>query len=412
MDTKTFIDDYMGCRSNKRRSSDSVYFELHWERDLKRLEKDFADRSLVPFLYAFVAPKPRPREVIACLMQGKILQYHFDRKIRPIVESELTESTFNNRVGYGPDKCLEKVLRDIKTVSKNYTRDCYIITRDIQSYFPSTNLDHSYDRYRKLIEKYFQESEEMDDLLYILMRTNYSYPQTNARLRCSKERWRPVIDSGKSVIFNCPEDRGACLGNQYWQVEKNYDLNDFDHWQVDVCGMYYTRFVDDMIWIVPNKTMGLAHVAQSEKILKEQFGYSMHPRKRYCQHYSKGGQFISAWFRMGRLYIGNRVVHNAEFTVKKWNKHVKLDNLEHFLCSINSYLGLMKHRNAYGIIRNLVDKVAPGWLHFCSYNDDRRCFQANPGYTHNELLIKKYHIKLHKYHGHIRSDQRFGISAA
>ena len=130
----------MGCRSNKRKSPDSVHFELHWERDLVRLLDDFNDRSLVPFLYAFVVRKPRPREVIACLMQGKILQWYFDLHVRPVVETKLTRRTFNNRVGYGPDKAVERLMKDIREVSRNFTRDCWIITRDISAYFPSSDL--------------------------------------------------------------------------------------------------------------------------------------------------------------------------------------------------------------------------------------------------------------------------------
>ena len=412
MDTKTFIDDYLGCRSNKRRSPDSVIFELHWERDLKRLEKDFADRSLVPFLYAFISPRPRPREVIACLMQGKILQYHFDIKIRPEVEKRLTDRTYNNRIGYGPDKAIQRLMQDIRRVSQNFTRDCYVITRDIQAYFPSTNLDRSYQRYRELIEEAFPEGEERDDLLYILMRTNYSYPAEHIHLRSPKAKWDPIIAAGKSVIFNSEPGRGACLGNQYWQVEKNYDLNDFDHFQVDDCGLPYIRFVDDMAWVVENKDAGLAHVALSEKKLLEEHGYRMHPKKRYCQHYTKGGQFISAWFKMDRVYVGNRVVRSAENAVREWNRNAGPAQLEHFLASINSYLGLMKHRNAYGIIRNLVDRALPRWEKYVHFNDERRCFQANPGYTHNELLMQRYHFKLHKYHGKNRTTQRLGVSAA
>ena len=407
MDTKTLRDAYLGCRSNKRRSPDSVIFELHQERDLKRLELDFADRSLVPFLYSFVAPRPRPREVIACLMQGKILQYYFDKFVRPIVERELTNRTFNNRIGYGPNKAVEQLMEDIRIVSRNYTRDCWIITRDIRAYFPSTDLDRSYAHYRALIERSFPEGELRDDLLYILRRTNYSYPATNAHLRSPRHKWDPIIAQGKSVIFNAPPGRGACLGNQYWQVEKNYDLNDFDHFQVDTCGLHYVRFVDDMIWVVQNKEAGLAHVALCERMLREQYGYEMHPNKRYCQHYTKGGNFIGVWFKPGRTYIGNRVVRNCEEAIREWNRHANPSNLGHFLSSINSYLGLMRHHCSYNIIRRLVSMVSNRWLQYCHFNEDRLIFQANPGYTHNELLQRKYHFKLHK-HGKTRSTQRPG----
>ena len=411
MDTKTLITDYLGCRSNKRRSPDSVHFELHWERDLKRLEEDFADRSLVPFLYAFIAPRPRPREVIACLMQGKILQFHFDRIVRPLVEAELTDRTYNNRIGYGPDKAIECLMNAIRRVSHNFTRDCYIITRDITAYFPSSDLDRSYNRYRALIEKNIPEGQERDDLLYILMRTNYGYPAENARLRSPRFKWEPIIKSGKSVIFNNRPGYGACLGNQYWQVEKNYDLNDFDHFQVDTCGLEYLRFVDDMAWVVENKEAGLAHVALSEKKLLEEYGYRMHPRKRYCQHYTKGGEFIGTWFKMGRIYVGNRVVKHAKEAIRRWNRNASREQLPHFLASINSYLGMMKHRQAYGIIRDLVDLVSDRWLQYVEFNEPRRCFQARDGYKHNELLMQKYHFKLHKY-DKAGTNQRPGVATA
>ncbi len=412
MDTETLIRDYLGCRSNKRRSTDSVMFELHWERDLKRLEEDFRTRSLVPFLYTFVAPRPRPREVIACLMQGKILQYHFDRIIRPEVEARLTERTYNNRIGYGPDKAVERLMEDIREVSEDYTRDCYVIGRDIKAYFPSSNQDRSYEQYRKLIEETVTDSKEKEDLLYILVRTNYSYPENHVHFRSPKSKWEPIIASGKSVVFNGTPGKGACLGNQYWQVEKNFDLNEFDHFQVDVCGLHYVRFVDDMRWVVQNKEAALAHIKLCEKMLKEQYGYTMHPNKRTCQHFSKGGNFIGVWFKYDRTYVGNRVVRRAKANIHKWNGQVSASQLEAFLASMNSYLGLMKHHYAYGIIRDLVDLVSPKWGKYCFYNDSRRCFQARPAYAHNELLMHKYHFKLSKNHGNKRRNQRSGVSAA
>ncbi len=414
MDLRTLIQDYRGCAANKRRSPDTVYFSLHEERDLVRLLDDFQDRSLAPLLYSFIDERPRPREVIACLMQGKIIQYHFDVRVRPEVEKKLTDRTFNNRVGYGPEVCLQCLMDDIRKVSRNYTRDCWIITRDISAYFPSTDLDRSYAHYRELIEECWPEGEERDDLLYILLRINYSYPAENVRLRGPKWKWDPVIKAGKSVIFNCQDGHGACLGNQYWQVEKNYDLNDFDHWQVDVCGMHYGRFVDDMYWIVDNLEMGLAHVALSERKLLEEYGYRMHPRKRYQQHVRRGGRFIGTWFKDGRLYVGNRVVRHAREAIRHWNRLASPAMLGHFLSSVNSYLGMMRHRCAYRIIRSLADMVSPRWLRYCHFDEDRRCFVANDGYSHNEILTRRYDFTLHKNKKSnvTRSDQRPGVSAA
>lgn len=393
---RTLIDDYLGCRANKRRSPDSVHFELHWERDLARLLGDFNDRTLVSFLYAFVNPNPRDREVIACLMQLKILQHHLDLRVRPLVEEGLTGSTFNNRIGFGCDRAILKVHDDIRKVSKNYTRDCYIIKRDIKSYFPSTDLDRSYESYRALIKECIEDDGEKDDLLYILQRVNYAYPQEHARLKSPRFRWDGIIADGKSVVFNNDPKHGACLGNQFWQVEKNYALAEFDRFQVDTCGLHYTRFVDDMVWVVENKEAGLSHVETSERMLLDEYGYRMHPRKRYQQHYSKGVTFLGAKIKFGRIYASDRVVRNCKMAIRKWNRLVYPSMLGHFLDSINSYLGNFKHKNAYGIIRDLMDEVSPKWEKYCHYNDDRRCFEANEGYRHGELLKRKYHFRLNK----------------
>ena len=122
----------------------------------------------------------------------------------------------------------------------------------------------------------------------------------------------------------------------------------------------------------------------------------MHQRKRYQQHYSKGLTFLGAKIKFGRIYASDRAVRNCKVAIWKWNRLVYPSMLGHFLDSINSYLGNFKHKNAYGIIRDLVDEVSPKWEKYCHYNDDRRCFEANEGYKHNDILKRKYHFKLNK----------------
>ena len=417
MDIETIINDYLANRANKRRSRDSVHFEMHWERDVVRLLDDINARSLDPFIYSFVRQRPRPREVIAGLMQMKIPQQHFDTMVRPLVGAELTDRTFNNRIGYGCERAIRQLMKDIRDVSRGYTRDAYIITRDIRAYFPSTDLQRTYDMYRELIEQNIPEGEERDDLLYILQRVTYMYPRRHVRLLSPPHDYEDIHKAGKSVIFNCDDGHGACLGNQFWQVQKNYELADFDRWQVVECGMHYGRFVDDMWWVVDNLQAGLAHVAHSERVLREQYGFEMHPRKRYQQHYSKGVSLLGVHIKYDRVYTNDRTIQNCRMAIRKWNRLAYPSQIEHFLASINSFLGMMKHRDDYGKIRDIVEEVSPKWLRYCHYNDDRRCFEANEGYKHNDLLIRKYGFKFNKLKhknndktGNRRAQERAGLA--
>lgn len=81
-----------------------------------------------------------------------------------------------------------------------------------------------------------------------------------------------------------------------------------------------------------------------------------------------------------------------------------LRHLEAFLSSINSYLGLLKHRTNYGVIRDMAELVSPKWLKYCHYNDDRRCFEANDGYGHHDILANTYKFRYHdRYHDRKRT---------
>lgn len=40
-----------------------------------------------------------------------------------------------------------------------------------------------------------------------------------------------------------------------------------------------------------------------------------------------------------------------------------------------------------------LDLIDPRWWEFIHFNEERRCLQANPGYTFRELQNAKYHIK-------------------
>lgn len=414
MDLKTLYEDYRHCLANKKRSVDSVHFQLHWVRDLVRLLDDVNDRSLPALLYTWITLIPRAREVNACLMQMKVIQDHFDIRVRPLVEVELTDRTFNNRVGYGPDQAMNCLLSDIYEVSRGFTRDCWVISRDITACFPSASLPRLYDKYRALIERSFPEGEERDDLLWILRRVVWSYPSKNSRFRSPRWMWTKYIEPHKSIIFGKDPNKGGALGHQFYQVAMNYDLDEFDHRQVDLAGLYYLRFVDDMRWVTDNKEAALAYVAQEERWLLENYGYRMHPKKRQVQHYTKGGEFIGMHYRMDRVYAGNRVVRRAAAKVKAWNRMPRLYLLEHFLASVNSYLGNFKRKNAYGILRNLIDEISPEWWRWCHYDDRRKAIVANPGYTHNELLLQKYHFKLSKSkrNGNTGKNQRPRVAAA
>ena len=103
---------------------------------------------------------------------------------------------------------------------------------------------------------------------------------------------------------------------------------------------------------------------------------------------------LGAIVKTGRSYVHNRTINNAFQKVRRMTIEKTTAN-ENDVAVINSYLGLLKHRTSYGLIRDMVDLVSPRWLSYCHYNDDRRCFEANDGYRHHDILANTYKFRYH-----------------
>lgn len=141
-------------------------------------------------------------------------------------------------------------------------------------------------------------------------------------------------------------------------------------------------------------------VAQIQDVIKEfMLAYDFEEDRRIHLKRLCANMAVFMWtVRLigGRNIISVRDARNCKAAIRKWNRLAYQSMLGHFLDSVNSYLGSFKRKNAYGVIRDLVDEVSPKWEGYCHYNDDRRCFEANDGYRHNDILKRKYHIKLNK----------------
>lgn len=251
------IEAYYTTRRNKRRSTDSVHFELHWERNLLRLLDAINSRTFQPTAYTFITTKPRPREIFACDMEMRVIHHYIDIRMRPIIEGELTRRTFNNRVGFGQNVAINQVVEDIYDVSKGFTRDAWIIKMDLSGYFPNARQDVVARQLTSLAQAKY-EGDDKDDLLYMIQRAVFSAPTRHCYRKSPLWKWA-LITPDKS-LFRKPDGVGGAIGHLIWQNAMNYYLNDIDHLVVDEWGLHYSRFVDDILIVTDNKEAALAFV--------------------------------------------------------------------------------------------------------------------------------------------------------
>ena len=144
--------------------------------------------------------------------------------------------------------------------------------------------------------------------------------------------------------------------------------------------------------------------------LKQTLRLTLHPNKIYLQHYSKGVKFLGAIIKPNRIYIANRTKGNFFEAIKKQNVVIRpiakaqnqdagiaeLDKsvVNHFLSSMNAYLGLMKHYQTYKLRKRMIKKfIALEWLCYFFVNKNKTKFlkKNNPNsliYNENKYTFE------------------------
>jgi hypothetical protein len=128
--------------------------------------------------------------------------------------------------------------------------------------------------------------------------------------------------------------------------------------------------VDDFVIIHPDKEYLKRLIPLLTSYLSTTLQLTLHPKKQYLQHYTKGVRFLGTVIKPNRIYIGNRTKGNFYMAIQKQNKVVEnniiqLEQLNQFLSSMNSYLGIMKHYKTYRLRMGMLLKyLNPQWLKY------------------------------------------------
>ena len=199
---------YYKARANKRRSRDSVVFEIDYESELVRLMEDINSRSFVADgNYAFVVFSPKPREIFATRMRNRIVHHYLDWKMRPIYEMVLSDRSFNNREGMGLHKAIDTFRNDIKEMTEGYTKDAWLVHLDLKGYFPNADVEIALRQQLDLIERYY-EGADKDDMKYMMESCMRADPARHCNIYVPLDRWDAIPDS-KSLFHKLTGTGGA-----------------------------------------------------------------------------------------------------------------------------------------------------------------------------------------------------------
>lgn len=355
--TEGLLEAYYDCRKRKRKTASAIVYEMDYEGKLISLRDRINARTYQPGKsMCFVVTRPRYREVFAAAFEDRIVHHWIALRLEPLFEQIFSPRTFNCRKGKGQLYGINMLREDVRQCSVNYMHDCYIMKLDLQGFFMSINkkmLASMVDDF--VVENYHNEADK--DTLRSLCRTVVLHePEKNCERHSPTSYW-DYLPPNKSLFTN-GEGLGVAIGNLFSQLFANFLLNTLD-WYIEELGIkYHGRYVDDFYCIHKDKQVLLSAVPKIRAKLSE-LGLSLNPKKFYFQHYTKGVEFTGAVVKPYRTYCCNRVLTNFIAAVRKLNRARNLDDVTHTICSINSYLGLLRQYNEYTNRRKILKMIEP-----------------------------------------------------
>ena len=352
---------YYDARKNKRSSANALVFEMNYETRLFELYEDIKNRKYeISKSICFICFEPVTREIFAADFRDRIVHHLVYNYISPVFDRRFIHDAYSCREGKGTSYGIARLDHFIRSCSRNYKRNCYILKLDIKGYFMSMDRFLLYQKLEKVLSRCRHTvGFDVDLILYLLDRIVFHDPTRDCVVRGKKSDWNG-LPASKS-LFRAGKDKGFPIGNLTSQLFGNVYMNDFDHFVKGRLGIkYYGRYVDDFVMVDRNKEYLKAIVPVIKDYLEKRLCLRIHPDKIYLQHFSKGVKFLGAVIKPYRMYVGSRAKGNFYQKIRYWNDFLKRrrrlskEELKAFLSSMNSYLGHMKNYQTYKLRKKML----------------------------------------------------------
>jgi len=358
---------YFDARKNKRKTINALAFEKNFEEKIFELFEEIITGNYKPSSsICFIVNLPVKREIFASNFRDRVVHHLIYNYTASILEKTFINDSYSCRKGKGTHYGIKRIDRFIRSCSMNYSKDCYILKLDIKGYFMSINRKVLYQQVKtSLLSKYHKLDFDVELLLNLIEKTIFNDSTKNCTIKGKRADWQG-LPNDKS-LFTSQKNCGLPIGNLTSQLFGNVYLNDFDHFvKRDLKIKYYGRYVDDFILIHNDRDYLKSLIKNIREYLIEELKLVLHPSKIYLQHYSMGVKYLGAVIKPHRIYIANRTTGNFYNTIQKQNEIVSVkkpskEEIEAFIASMNSYLGIFKHYKTYKLRKRMLFAYLTGW---------------------------------------------------
>lgn len=294
----------------KRNKKDVQVFEYHLMDNLLSLHTDLQNKTYTHGGYqAFKVNDPKPRDIHKAKVRDRVVHHLLYRALTPFYFPLFIADSYSCQDGKGTHKALKRFQKLGGKVSKNHTKQCFVLKCDIKKFFAS--IDQS------VLVATLKQRIVDKDILWLLQRVIGSFSS---------------IQAGK----------GLPLGNLTSQLLVNSYMHEFDQYMKQTLRVqYYIRYADDFVIFGEDKEY-LVQVLQSIKsFLRESLQLELHPNKVSIETLGSGVDFL------GWVHFSHHCVLRTTTKKRMLRNLQKKVGSEGYEATRGSYLGMLSHGNGY-----------------------------------------------------------------
>lgn len=298
-------------KKGKRKRKDVQIFERNLEDNLFDLQESLNDKTYKHGGYqAFYVQDPKQRHIHKANVTDRIIHHLLYKYLYKLFDKSFIYDSYSCRLEKGTHKAVDRLEKFTRIVSKNYTKDCWVLKLDIKKFFASVN----HGVLRNLLKRKIKDQ----NILWLLIQVIDSFPL------------------------------GIPLGNLTSQVFANIYLNELDQFVKHKLKIkYYLRYADDFILLSEDKQSLERSVVTISNFLKSNLKLELHPKKIILRKLSWGIDFL------GYIVLPHYILPRTKTKRRLFEKLKLKVNDPNFNQSFQSYLGYLSHANSYQIEQQL-----------------------------------------------------------
>ena len=246
---KLFI-AFREAKRGKRATRDEQRFELNADENLMLLRRDLLDRTYTPSRgTAHIIHRPVMREIFAAPFRDRVVHHYIYDAVYDWWDKRFIYDSYSCREDKGTLMGIRRLDYHIRSMSRNYAEEVYILKLDIQGYFMSLPRQELYERALWGLERQYAgrlDSPEFRLLKFLWRQIIFDDPVKGVVRKGRLSDW-DILPSNKSLFCQEP-GIGIVIGNLTSQLLSNIYLDMLDRFVVyDLGYKHYGRYVDDFI---------------------------------------------------------------------------------------------------------------------------------------------------------------------